>query len=84
MSVREKLEEAALVGRAAHVIDGIAYIVPRGEPVRWGKRVGRIALGVTWRWSGFGFGVELLRAGVLMQIGPVYVWLAAIEKARTV
>jgi len=75
--------DAVQDGRAVQEIDGIAYIVPRGEAVRWSRRFGRFALGATWRWSGFGFGFELLRSGALIQIGPVYFWLAAIEKART-
>jgi hypothetical protein len=83
MNIREKLEAAPHDGRAVQEIDGVAYIVPRGEVVRWCRRMGSFAIGASWRWSGFGVCFEVLKAGVLVQIGPVYLWLAAIEKART-
>lgn len=60
---------------------GVAYILPAGEgfPVHV-KRVGKFAVGFHYRWSSWSFGVEILRAGLLVQFGPTYFWLAHIQR----
>lgn len=80
MTLPHRIEAAAIpMGREAQVIDGIAYIIPLGERIRWARRIGRFAIGASLRWSSFGFGVDLLQQGALVQVGPAFVWFAALR-----
>jgi hypothetical protein len=64
-----------------HIVDGIAYILPASEGVpRWVRRVGRFAFGCGCRWSSWCIGFDVLSAGLLIQFGPCYVWIAHIER----
>jgi len=61
--------------------EGVAYVLPRYEGrVRWAKRIGRLGIGVSWRWTSFNIGFDWLKAGGLVAVGPFYVWFAHIEK----
>jgi hypothetical protein len=59
----------------------VAYVLPRHESdPRWVKRLGPVGVGVNFRISSFGIGIDVLQAGVLIQIGPVLLWAAHIER----
>ncbi len=61
--------------------EGVAFVLPasEGKPVRV-KRLGSFGIGCSVRWSSWSIGIEFLRAGVLLQLGPCYFWAAHIEK----
>ena len=67
---------------AAYWIKDVVYVLPRLESrPRWVRRVGAsFAAGIGFRWSSIGLGVDLLKHGVLIMIGPVFVWIAHIER----
>jgi hypothetical protein len=63
------------------VIEGVAYILPRSEPSpKWVRKVGRYAIGACVRWTSWGIGFDILRAGFLIAIGPVFIFAAHIER----
>ena len=69
-----KTQEAIAIG-------GMVYVTPRGERIRWARRLGRFAIGASFRWSSFGLGIDIVHAGVLVQIGPTFAFIARIEEA---
>jgi hypothetical protein len=63
------------------VVNGIVHILPRSEAgPKYVRKVGRFAIGVCVRWTSWGIGFDILRAGFLVSIGPAFVWIAHIEK----
>lgn len=66
---------------ATHKIGGVAYILPKYEPSPgFVRRVGPFGVGVCVRWTSWGIGFDILRAGFLIAIGPAFFWIAHIEK----
>lgn len=62
-------------------VNDVAYILPASEGSGLiVKRLGPIGLGVMVRWSTFSVGVDILKAGVLICIGPLFLFVAHIEK----
>jgi hypothetical protein len=61
--------------------DGVAYILPRSEPSpKFVRKVGRFGVGVCIRWTSWGIGFDILRAGLLLAIGPAFVFIAHIDR----
>ena len=58
------------ITRETTVIDGIAYVLPRGEGrPRWVRRIGAYGIGFSCRWTSLNIGVDLLKSGILVAIG---------------
>jgi hypothetical protein len=63
------------------VYDGVAIILPRSESEpKFVRIVGRFAVGVCVRWTSWGVGFDILRAGFLVALGPAFIWIAHIER----
>ena len=59
----------------------VAYVMPRSEPdAFFVRRVGAFGIGLTFRPTSFGIGIDILKAGVLIAFGPLFLWVAHIEK----
>lgn len=66
-----------------HTIDGVAYVLPRTEPnILFVRRVGPFGVGMNVRWSSWGIGIDILRAGILIVVGPIFFWSAHIERSE--
>lgn len=60
---------------------GVVFVLPRGEAKRvWAKVLEPYDFGVTARFTSFGFGIDALRHGMLIQIGPFYLFGAHIDR----
>jgi hypothetical protein len=60
---------------------GVAYVLPALEAApSWVRRVGSFGIGANLRWSSFSIGFDVLRHGVLVQVGPAYLWIAHIKR----
>jgi hypothetical protein len=67
--------------RKSCVIDGIAYILPLSEAdPTYVRKIGQVAVGIGFRLSSFGIGVDVLSAGVLLMVGPMFIWIAHINR----
>jgi hypothetical protein len=60
---------------------GVAYVLPKLEShPRYVKRIGAFGVGLSVRLSSWSIGFDILKAGLLIQLGPAYIWIAHIEK----
>lgn len=64
-----------------HQFAGIAYVLPlyEGRP-SFAKKVGPFGVGANLRLSCFGIGIELLKAGAIVTLGPLSIWVAHIKR----
>jgi hypothetical protein len=62
------------------IVDGIAFVTPLLEPLAsFIQRRGEWAIAGYLRASTFGFGIEILRGGFAVQIGPCMVAVVKVE-----
>lgn len=60
--------------------DGVAFVLPKYESIGWPVRVGRFMLFVNVSADRFSIGFQLLEAGLIIAIGPVYFGACLIEQ----
>lgn len=66
-----------------HIINGLVVVQPALEP--WPsvmRKVGPVAVFLYARWSCFAIGVDVMRAGFAVHIGPFMIGLCHIQRQR--
>jgi hypothetical protein len=77
----ERSEDALKAMTRKQIVNGVAYVIPRSEPdAFFVRKVGAFGVGITCRWTSWGIGFDLLRAGILIAVGPLFIWVAHIDR----
>jgi hypothetical protein len=80
-NMTERSEDALKAMTRKQIVNGVAYVIPRSEPdAFFVRKVGAFGVGITCRWTSWGIGFDLLRAGILIAVGPLFIWVAHIDR----
>lgn len=63
-------------------VDGVAFVLPKYESMGRGFKVGPLAAFINLSFDRFGVGVQVLEAGLMFQIGPIYFGACHIARQR--
>ena len=66
----------------AAIVDGVAVILPKFETLGYAKKLGRFMFVANLRLDAFGVSFQILDAGILFEIGPVWFAFAHIQRTN--